>query len=310
MTAASRGLIIPSFRSRRTPFVRLRSMTTNVGRLSYEVAKGWGKLPKGWEASEVPGVAVDAQDRVYIINRGEHPLIVLDREGNCIAFWGEGILQDPHGVHVGPDNCVYVADRDVQVVVKLSHDGRIQLTLGTRGRPSQEQSGSPFNRPTGVALSPGGDIYVSDGYGNSKVHKYSSDGSLLSSWGGHGSHPGQFNIPHGICVDGEGRVYVADRENNRVQLFDEEGDYLKEWGDLMRPSDVSVDAEANIYVSELEHRVSVLSFQGEVLARWGGEEGRAPGQLSGPHGICVDSRGDIYVGEVGGKRIQKFVCQR
>jgi len=285
-------------------------MTTNIGRLSFAVAEGWGKLPQGWELGQVPNVAVDGQDRVYVINRSEHPLIIFDRDGNFIASLAEEILQDPHGIHIGPDNSVYVADRNAHIVVKLSPEGHLRLTLGTRGRSSPEQSGAPFNGPTGVALSSEGDIYVSDGYGNSRVHKYSSDGSLLFSWGGKGIHPGQFNLPHGICVDREERVYVADRENNRLQVFNEEGDFLKGWRDLKRPNDVSVDAEGNIYVAELEHRVSVLSYQGDVLARWGGEESSAAGQFSGSHGICLDSQGNVYVAEIGVNRIQKFVRQR
>ena len=253
-------------------------------------------------------IAVDARDRVYVLNRGRPPLIVLDRDGEVLALLGEGILEDPHGICVAPDNRIFVADRDAHAVVRLSSQGKLQLTLGTPGRPMPEQSGTPFNRPTGVALSSEGDIYISDGYGNSRVHKYAPDGSLLFSWGGEGIHPGQFNLPHGICVDQQDRVYVADRENNRVQAFNEEGDYIKEWRDLMRPTDVTVDDIGHIYVSELEGRVSVLSYYGEVLARWGGPKSHDAGQLIAPHGICVDSRGDVYVAEVNtGRRFQKFL---
>ena len=283
-------------------------MTSSTGKLSFEITEGWGTLPQGIELGQVPGIAVDARDRVYVLNRGTPPLIVLDRDGEVIASLGEDILEDPHGICVAPDNRIFVADRDAHVVVRLSPEGKLQLTLGTRGRPVPEHSGTPFNRPTGVALSSEGDIYISDGYGNSRVHKYAPDGSLLLSWGGEGIHPGQFNLPHGICVDRQDRVYIADRENNRVQAFNEEGDYIKEWRDLMRPTDVTVDAAGHIYVSELEGRVSVLSYDGDVLARWGGPKSPEAGQFIAPHGICVDSRGDVYVAEVNiGKRFQKVL---
>ena len=282
-------------------------MTSNVYELDFQVVEGWGKLPQDVKLGQVPGLTVDAQDRVYILNRGNPPLIILDRDGNIVAGWGEDVLQDPHGISVGPDGRIYVADRDGQVVVRFNSGGSLELTIGTRGRASPEQSGIPFNRPTGVALSTDGEIYVSDGYGNSRVHKYAPDGSLIFSWGGQGIHPGQFNLPHGICVDGDDRVYVADRENNRIQLFNEEGDYIKAWGGLLRPTDVAVDAEGNIYASELGERVSVLDYGGKVLARWGGGPSHEPGKFVAPHGISVDSRGDVYISEVNiGKRFQKF----
>ncbi len=292
-------------------------MRIGEGELTYEVVLGWGRSASGMDLGQAPGVtkvnikgvAVDSQDRVYLINRGDsRQVLIFDKDGEFITSVGEGVLADPHGICVGPDNRVYVVDRETHVVVCLSAEGRVQLTLGNMNRPSPKQSGTPFNLPTGVALSSEGDIYIADGYGNSTIHKYSSTGSLNFSWGGQGIHPGQFNLPHGICVDAEDRVYVADRENNRVQVFDEEGDFIKQWQDLTGPSDVAVDKDGNLYVSELEgRRVSVLSYGGDVLARWdGGSEGT--NQFLAPHGICVDSLGSVYLCGVGeGKRVLKFV---
>jgi len=282
-------------------------MTTETGKFIYEVAAGWGKFPDSVDLGQVPSVAVDSKDRVYILNRGTPPLIVLDSEGNYLDSLGEGILEDPHGITTGPDDTLYIADRDAHIIVELSPQGKLRLTIGTRGRPSAEQGGMPFNRPTGAAVSSQDDVYISDGYANSRVHRYYPDGSLDFSWGGQGTHPGQFNLPHGICVDRLDRIFVADRENNRIQAFNEEGDFLKEWKDLLRPADVYVGPKGYLHIAELDGRVSVLSYDGEVVARWG-EKGSGPGQFLAPHGICVDSKGDIYVTEVGdGKRIQKFI---
>ncbi|MQF69882.1 hypothetical protein FIM12_06080 [SAR202 cluster bacterium AD-804-J14_MRT_500m] len=282
-------------------------MSINTGTIKFEMANDWGQFPSSVKLGQVPGAAVDSKDRVYILNRGNPSLIVLDRDGNYIDSLAEEVLEDPHGINVGPNSTLYIADRDAHVIVLLDSDGKLGLTIGTRGRPSAEQSGMPFNRPTSAAVSSQNDIYISDGYSNSRVHKYYADGSLDFSWGGDGTHPGQFKLPHGICIDSQDRIFVADRENNRIQAFDEEGDFLKEWAGLLRPADVDVDTNGNLHIAELDGRVSVLSYTGEVLARWG-EKGNGADQFAAPHGICVDSHGDVYVTEVGDVgRIQKFI---
>ncbi len=302
----------------------------------YEADDRWAKLPPGWGWTEVAGVATDSRDRVYVFNRGEHPVMVFDRDGTFLASWGEGLFARPHGIFIGPDEAVYCTDDLSHSVRKFTPDGRLVLALGTGGRPSDTgatgmdyrtvlRAGPPFHYPTNLALSPAGEMYVSDGYGNARVHKFSPDGRLLLSWGEPGGDPGQFRLPHGIAVDRQGTVYVADRENSRVQLFTPGGEYLSEWSDVARPCQVFLDGEEKVYVAELGFhagawpgaeapgadapggRVSVFDRHGTLLARWGG--GRAPcapGDFFAPHGICVDARGDVYVAEVawsaGGKR--------
>jgi DNA-binding beta-propeller fold protein YncE len=183
--------------------------------------------------------------------------------------------------------------------------GELLSTLGSKGRPGE--GGAPFNRPTNVAIAPSGEMYVSDGYGNSRVHKFSRGGELLLSWGAPGNGPGQFSIPHGVWVDGDDRVLVTDRQNNRIQVFDSDGEFLTQWTGLRRPCTVFIDRDDNVYVAELESRMSILNSDGELLARWGGTKSAAPGQFVAPHCAWVDSRGDLYVGEVlEGQRIQKF----
>ena len=220
-----------------------------LGSFRYEVHERWGKLPEGWSFVEVAAVATDSQDRVFVFNRGEHPVIIFDRDGTFLGSWGEGLFVRPHGITIGPDDAVYCTDDLDHTVRKFTPDGTLLLTLGTSGRPSDtgatsidfrtiRHAGPPFHYPTNLALAADGELYVTDGYGNARVHKFAPDGRLLASWGEPGSGPGQFHVPHGIAVDREGTVFVADRENSRLQLFSPDGEFLAEWTDLARPCQV------------------------------------------------------------------------
>src|SRR5262245_29086629 len=188
------------------------------GEYRYEVIEGFGKLPSDWTFQEVAAVAVDDKDQVYCFTRGKHPVIVFDRDGNFLRSWGDGVFKRAHGATIGPDDTLFLTDDGDHTVRKCSLDGKILMTIGVPGKAAPYQGGEPFNRCTHVAFSPKGEIYVSDGYGNSRVHKYSPDGKLLLSWGESGSDPGQFNIVHNIVTDKEGWVYVADRENTESRF--------------------------------------------------------------------------------------------
>ena len=285
------------------------------GGFVYDVIADWAKLPEGWSFREVADVVVDGRDRVYVFNRGEHPMIVFDREGNCLASWGEGMFTRPHGLTLGADESLFCIDDEGQCIKKCSFDGKVLMTLGTPGEPAPYQSGQPFNRPTKVALDPHtGEIYVADGYGNARVHKFSPDGEYLFSWGEYGTDPGQFNLVHSICTDREGLVYVADRESHRVQIFDSKGKYLRQWNNLHRPCGLHIcgDGQEYCYIGQLSPalainyeypnlgaRVSIHDLSGRRLTWLGGERrGEDPGEFMSPHGIAVDSRGDMYVAEV------------
>ena len=191
------------------------AIIVGTGDFKYRIVEDWAKLPDGWSFKEVGAVGVDDRDNVYVFNRGEHPVMVFDRGGNFLRSWGEGQYPRAHGVHMGPDDSIYLTDDGGHFVRKCSLDGKVLLELGVPGKPTPYMSGEPFHRCTHTALSPKGEIYVSDGYGNARVHKYSPDGKLLMSWGGPGTNPGEFNIVHNICTDADGWVYVADRENHR-----------------------------------------------------------------------------------------------
>ena len=283
------------------------------GRFTYDVVEGFEKLPPGYSWTDAAAVAVDSQDRVYVFNRGDHPMIVFDRDGNFLSSWGEGVFSRAHGVTAGPDDTLYCADDGDHTIRQCTLDGKVLMTLGVPGEPAKYQSGDPFNRCTDVAVDPKtGDLYVSDGYGNSRVHKYSPDGKLLFSWGGPGTDPGEFNIVHNIATDRDGWVYVADRENHRVQIFDSNGKFETQWVNMHRPCTIYISDEQHVYVGELGWgmsvnrelpnigpRISVYDTSGKRLARIGNMGmGTMPGQFIAPHGMCLDSRGDLYMGEV------------
>jgi len=258
--------------------------------------------------------------------------MVFDREGNLLTSWGEGFFKRAHGSFSGPGDCIYCTDDLNHTVSKFTADGKLLLVIGNKDQPSDtgyvqqanlqqslatiKRGGPPFNRPTGVALSSSGEIYVSDGYGNARVHKFTSDGTLLFSWGEPGGAQGEFRLPHSVWVDKNERVWVADRENNRIQIFNSGGEYLNQWTGLIRPTDIYMDDEETVYVSELGLRVSIFTIDGKLLSRWGNKkQDKKEALFVAPHTIAVDSQGDLYVGEVaktfagvdrGARTIQKF----
>ncbi len=283
------------------------------GPFTYEVAVGWAKPPPGYSWRDAAGVAADSQGRVYAFGRSDPPMLVFDSEGNLLDSWGEGVFERAHGLTIAPDDTLFCIDDLGHTVRQCTTDGKVLMTIGVPGKASEPHSGLPFNRCTDVALDPKtGDIYVSDGYVNSSVHKYSPDGKLLFSWGKPGTDPGEFNIVHNIATDRDGYVYVADRENHRVQVFDPNGRYETQWGNMHRPCALYVSEEQHVYVGELGAemmvnravpnigpRISIFDTGGKRLARLGRPGiGFEVGQFMAPHSICADATGNVYVGEV------------
>jgi DNA-binding beta-propeller fold protein YncE len=256
-------------------------------------------------------VAVDSRDRVFLFTRSDSEVLIYNRDGTFQKAWGKGLFTPrSHGITIGPDDSVYCVDDADQTVRKFSPDGELLLTIGTSGQASDTgydgasldsitHGGPPFNRPTNLAVAPSGDLYISDGYGNARVHRFAPDGRLIQSWGEPGSGPGQFRLSHGIGVAADGRVFVCDRHNDRLQIFTPEGEYLDEWTGFALPTHVVFDRNGLVYVSELRARVSVLDPTGQLLARWGdAPDSCAPGNFVAPHGLAVDSNGDLYIAEV------------
>ncbi len=286
-----------------------------TGKFTYEAHPDWARLPRGWRFLEVVDVAVDSQDRVYVFSRGEHPLMIFDREGSFLTSWGEGQFKRPHGITQGPNETLYLADDGGHAIYHFTLQGKLLMTIGTPGKAAAFMSGQPFNQPTKVARDPKtGELFISDGYGNARVHKFTGEGKYVFSWGEPGTDAGQFNLPHSVALDKDGRVFVADRENLRIQIFDRKGKFLTMWNNIHRPCGLHIagDGDQRVYVGELAPaypfnqnypnigaRISIYDLQGNLLARLGDiQAGEGPHQFLAPHGLTVDSRGDIYVGEV------------
>ena len=298
-------------------------MEYGTGNYTYELADWHAQWPEGWTPIEVNALAVDSQDRLYAFNTGDYPVTVFDRDGNLLETWGQGSFEHNHGAIISPDDTIYCADDGDHTVKKFTLDGKLLMTLGTKGQPSDtgfswtdengqridffkalystKRGGPPFNAPTDAALSATGDIYISDGYGNARVHKFSPDGTLIKSWGEPGDGPGQFVVPHSVAIDKQGRVLVSDRHNNRIQIFDPDGNYLTEWTGLDLPTNIRIDKDQTVYITELHPRLSIYDIDGNLLTRID-NEGRIKEDplFVALHHSAVDSRGDIYVAEVMG----------
>ena len=291
-----------------------QSALLGEGAFRYEALLQWEQLPDGVSLVDVPGVAIDRDDNVYLLTRDpNYPVLVFSPDGAFLRSFGQGTFSNrAHGILCAPDGSLYCADDGSHTITRWSRDGELLATIGRPNRPAPAWGGRPFNRPTHAAVSPrSGNVYITDGYGNSCVHVFSPQGEHLRTWGEAGIDPGQFIRPHNVAIDDEDRVFIADREAHRVQVFDAEGRFLTMWNNIHRPDGLTLGADGNIYIGELNgmdgmegapglgHRIGVYNRDGELLARLGApEEGEAPGQFIAPHGIAVDSRGDIYVGEV------------
>lgn len=270
----------------------------------YEVVEGWGYSEGSQLNGMITGVHVDSRDRVYAFRRRPSPaVLVYNHEGHFITAWGEGIFSEPHAIWVDAKDHVYCTDREDHTVRQFTAEGKLLMTLGTPHQPGAP--GIPFNQPTKAVVAPSGEVFVADGYGQCRIHRFSPDGKLLLSWGEPGQGPGQFNLPHSLVVDQQNRVIVVDRENHRIQLFDLNGNFLSMWTGLKQPMDISIASDNTIFIAEADQRISIFSPTGELLARWG-EKGDAPGRfISFLHSICLDSQGNLYIADE--RRLQKFV---
>jgi len=296
----------------------------------YKVVHGWPVLPDGYVLGQVSGVAVDSHNHVFVFHRAEGSwatdktkpiasatILCFDgASGKLVASWGENRFLEPHGLRVDREDNVWVTDRGLQQVFKFSHDGKLLLTIGTARVPGVDAT--HFDKPTDIAFAADGGVYISDGYGNNRIAKLSGDGKFLFDWGRKGAGPGEFDLPHSVAVDAKGRVYVADRSNARIQVFDANGAYLKTWKspELGRPWTLIVGPDDRLYVvdgGDLKPappdrgQILKLDLDGNILAKWS-RFGNYDGQIYWGHAITVGKDGAVYVGDVyHGMRVQKFV---
>lgn len=296
----------------------------------YEVVPGWPTLPADHVLGLCAGVGVDSHNHVFIFHRSgrqwstpfpTEPIaaatvsIVDGPSGKLLGSWGAGQFIMPHGLTIDRDDNVWLTDVGLHQVFKFTPEGKLLLTLGERGQPGADST--HFNLPTDVAVLPDGSFYVSDGYKNTRVVKFASDGRYEFEWGGKGNAPGQFTLPHGIAVDAKGRVIVCDRTNSRLQVFDAKGKFLAEWkgAQIGRPYGVAVGPDGHVFsidggdpAAEPAERGKVveLDADGRVVATFG-SSGKGPGQFQTGHDIAVAADGAVYAADSGGKRVQKFV---
>jgi len=287
--------------------------TVGKGRYTYELVEHWASLPPGDTFGNVSAVATDSHDRVYVFQRKDPPVMVFDRDGTYLRCWGIGAFANPHGIYIA-DDVVYLTDRDDSVCLTYTLDGKPLQILGHRGAHSDTgcdkpgdlvpHAAGPFNYPTEMVPAPSGDLYVTDGYRNARVHRFTRDGQLINSWGQPGkTAPGQFHLPHSVLVAPDGRVYVCDRANRRVQIFSADGEFISMWTGMGGPNDIARDQDGVFYICEQEADgeppfVSIRDGDGGVLARWA---------IRHAHGLWVDSRGDIYVGLTTNHSVDKYV---
>ena len=291
--------------------------------LPLQVVPGWPHLPPGWTFGETAAVAVDARQHVYVVHRGAHPIIEFDAKGEFVRALGESLFDRAHAARFDPEGNLWVVDDGAHVVLKLDNEGHVAMVLGRHRKPgssmppaklglrgARDEDILKFDRPTDVAFSPAGDIYVSDGYGNSRIVKLSKEGRFLKAWGSKGTAPGQFDTPHSVAVDKNGRVYVADRENYRMQVFTADGEFIQQWTHMGAPWGLYLAPDQTLYMCDgYNNRVLKLSLDGKILGAYGAP-GKLPGQFTFAHNLSAASDGAVYTAEVLNWRPQKFVPSR
>ena len=269
----------------------------------YEPVAVWDAASTGMEFDKILGIGIDRKGRVYATaGKGENGVLVFDADGKIVDSWGKGFISK-HGLRVINDK-VWVTDRERHIVMEFTLDGRLLRTLGTDGKSGLGKN--EFNMPSDIAIAPNGDIYISDGFANSRVMRFDADGIFKQSWGTKGDGPAEFNLVHNIAIDKKGRVYIADRENERVQIFDADGNFLDQWEHLGKAFGLYIDDETKLYITDGQsNKVYIVDEKGKVISTFG-KTGEAPGEFKMAHSITVDKKGNIYVAEGDGMRIQVF----
>lgn len=271
-------------------------LIVGLGDRRYAIDRNWAQLPAGAAWGFISQLAVDSLGRVHVLQRSDPPVMVFDPDGRFAFSYGAGRIVDGHGISIDRQDRVFIVDRDAHEIIAFDRDGRELFTLGERGKP---RFGAPFNSPTDVAVAPDGEIYVSDGYGNAHVHRFSAEGKHIGTFGGPGNGEGAFMTPHALWVLDDGRVVVVDRENEQLQVFDREGRFLTAWGGFFHPMDLYVDDRGMIFVSDQVPRIAMLDGEGKLA-------GRCRGAINGAHGLWGDRAGNLFLAELIPGRVTKL----
>jgi len=292
----------------------------------YEVDPNWpqGKAEMAWES--VSAITVDPSDQVWVFVRANPPVRVYNTAGKLIRSWGDDLFEVAHALRLDKEGMVWTSDVRKHTLMKFTPDGKLLKTLGVPGEPGEDDR--HFNKPADLAFASNGDLYVADGYGNNRVVHLDKNGKYLGAWGKLGTGQGEFSLPHSIAIDSQDRVYVGERNNIRIQIFDREGKYLDQWCNLICPWGLTITKKDEIWVCgsspmawraedsflscpPKDQMVLRLDTTGRVRQIWtfplGVEGQEKPGELDWLHNAAVDSHGNLYVGDIKGKRVQKFV---
>ncbi len=310
-----------------TRFPDYPKVDTSAG---YRWVQGWPQRPPGLDWGVMSSTAVDASGNIWTFNRGAVPIQIFRADGTLVRTWGQGgVFKNPHQVRFDKDGNVWAVDNGFHTVTKFSPAGDVLMTLGVKNQPGDDDK--HFNQPTDVTVSPSGDVFISDGYVNSRVVHFDKNGKFVKAWGKLGTGPGEFSLPHGIARDSRGRLYVVDRNNARVQVFEASGKYVTEWRNIITPWAITITPKDEIYVCgstpsqwwevpkgsvqmngvpAKDQIVVRFDTSGQVKQLWAFPQGAgdtaSPGELNWVHGIAVDARGDLYLADIRGKRAQKF----
>lgn len=263
------------------------------------VSTGFLPLPADVEIGAMSAVAVDGSNRIYVLHRGEPPLLVFDvKQRIVVDGWGKGEFKIVHGLRVDSSGNVWVTDNALHIARRYSREGKVTMTLGQLGKAGGGELG--LRAPDDLVIDSKGGIYVADA-GNKRIAKFDSNGKYVNEWGGGGKEPGKFATAHGLAIDSHDRLYVADRGNNRVQVFSTDGKFIAEWTAAGNPFGLLVTPEGLIVSDGDAHQLTLLDFEGKSLGSWG-----SPETLKLPHLMALGTDGTVYVTEVNGKRIQMF----
>jgi len=292
----------------------------------YGIVPNWPEKPSQFKWTEFHGIAVNGKDEIFAFTRGTPPVQVYDASGKFLRSWGEGLFKIAHSIKTDAEGNLWIGDIGLHTIQKYSPDGKLLLTLGTPGKPGCDST--HFNMPTDAIVAPNGDIFVTDGYVNARVVHFDRTGKYLKDWGKLGSRPGEFSVPHSICLDSQGRIYVADRNNVRIQVFDQDGKLLDVWNDLIVPMSLCITKDDELWVcgSSPQHwrddekwlgspprdqLIMKFNTAGKALRLWAVTRGIDGKELPGDgfkyHQLALDSKGNLYVADLTGKRIQKFI---